>query len=202
MEPFETYILKRILVQVGGVIAIAAILGVFILAYNATYNNIVNLDQVADTRWANLGSDLRERYQGIPGLAAEIRPSLGSDTSSLDELLRNLSHWDSAAGGGDTGQISLATTGLEASLSSFVSDLKGHPELEASGRVQEFLGVLGRTMARASADQAGYNEGVRQYNLAISTFPGALWAADWGFGERDYFTARIGSGEPPPVPPG
>jgi len=202
MEPFETYILKRILVQVGGVIAIAAILGVFILAYNATYNNISNLDQAADGRWTRLGNDLQERYQGIPGLAGEIRPSLGPDTSALDELLKNLSRWDSAVGGGDTGQISLATTDLEASLSSFVSDLKGHPELEGSDRVQEFLGVLESTGARASDDEAGYNEEVQQYNQAISTFPGALWAPDWGFGEREYFTARIGNGEQIPVPPG
>ena len=36
MEPFNTFIWKKIFIQVGGVIAIATVLGGFVLAYNAT----------------------------------------------------------------------------------------------------------------------------------------------------------------------
>jgi LemA protein len=200
MEPFDTFILKRMLVQVGGVIAIAAILGGFVLAYNATYNNVVYLDQIADGRWRAVMGDLAERYRGIPELARDIRPSLGSDAPSLDEVTGNLGLWTSAVGGGNIGKISSATTDLEASLSSFTRVLERHPDLEASGEVMDFAGALGTTEARASADQERYNEAVREYNLAISTFPASLWAENWRFTRRDYFTARIGGREPPAVP--
>jgi len=199
MEPFDTFILKRMLVQVGGVIAIAAILGGFVLAYNAAYNNIVYLDRVADGRWTTVTGDLVERYGGISGLARDIRPALGSDAPAMDAVTGKLSLWTSAVEGGDMARISSATTALEDSIASFTLVLERHPDLEGSGEVGNFTEILEATRARASADEADYDEAVREYNLAISTFPAGLWVENWGFTQRDYFTARIGGREPPPI---
>jgi LemA protein len=202
MEPFPTFIWKRIFVQLGGVIAIAAILGGFVLAYNATYNNVSNLDQLADERWARITQDMMERYGGIQSLADDLRPSLGTDVSALDEVARNLSRWRTAFSEGEIGTINPATTNLEASLSLLTSVLKEHPVVLASREVQEFMATLGRTEERLSADRSSYNEGIQRYNEAISSFPASLWAYNWGFSQREYFTAGIGTGEIPPVPVG
>jgi LemA protein len=199
MEPFETFIWKRMLVQIGGVIAIAGILGGFILAYNATYNNVSNLDQLADDRWAVITRDMLERYGGIQSLADDLKPSLGPDASSLDEVVRNLSRWRSALRQGDIGTINPATTNLEASLSLLSRVLEEHPEVMASRGVQDFMATLEVTEGRISVDRSRYNDGIQKYNQAISSFPASLWTYNWGFSRRDYFTARIGTGEPPPV---
>lgn len=200
MEPFPTFIWKRIFVQLGGVIAIAAILGGFVLAYNATYNNVSNLDQLADERWARITQDMIERYGGIQSLADDLRPSLGSDVSALDEVARNLSRWRTAFNEGEIGTINPATTNLEASLSLLTSVLKEHPEVLASREVQDFTATLDVTEERLSAGRSSYNEGIQRYNEAISSFPASLWTYNWGFSQREYFTARIGTGETPPVP--
>lgn len=200
MEPFPTFIWKRIFVQLGGVIVIAAILGGFVLAYNATYNNVSNLDQLADERWARITQDMMERYGGIQSLADDLRPSLGSDVSALDEVARNLSRWRTAFNEGEIGTINPATTNLEASLSLLTSVLKEHPEVLASREVQDFMATLGRTEERLPAGRSSYNEGIQRYNEAISSFPASLWTYNWGFSQREYFTARIGTGETPPVP--
>jgi LemA protein len=200
MEPFDTFILRRMLVQVGGVIAIAAILGGFIVAYNATYAGVADLGRQADGGWAGITRDMAERYGPIPGLAADIRTSLGSDATALDEASRNLSHWEAAMTEGDMGRINRATTDLEDSLSRLTLILKGNPGIWSSGEVQDFLAILERTEANISAGQSRYNEGVRDYNRAITSFPAGLWTENWGFAPREYFTARIGSRGPPPVP--
>ena len=200
MEPFPTFIWKRIFVQLGGVIAIAAILGGFVLAYNATYNNVSNLDQLADERWARITQDMMERYGGIQSLADDLRPSLGSDVSALDEVARNMSRWRAALNEGGIGTINPATTNLEASLSLLTSVLKEHPEVLASREVQDFTATLDVTEERLSAGRSSYNEGIQRYNEAISSFPASLWTYNWGFSQREYFTARIGTGETPPVP--
>jgi LemA protein len=188
------------LVQIGGVIAIAGILGGFILAYNATYNNVSNLGQLADGSWARITQDMLERYGGIQGLADDLRPSLGPDASSLDEVVRNLSRWRSALQKGDIGTINPATTNLEAPLSLLSRVLEEHPEVMASREVQDFMATLEVTEERISADRSKYNDGIQKYNQAISSFPASLWTYNWGFSRREYFTARIGTGEPPPVP--
>jgi hypothetical protein len=200
MEPFETFIWKRIFVQVGGVIAIAIVLGGFILAYNATYNTVVNLDQLADDRWAMIASDMVDRYGGLLSLADDLRPSLGSDASYADEVGRNMSRWREALREGEIGAINLATTNLEASLSRFTMVLEVHPELVTSPEVQDFMINLDNTEGRILADRSSYNEVTQSYNRAISSFPASMWTYNWGFSRREYFTAGIGSREPSPVP--
>ncbi len=181
-------------------IAIAVVLGGFVLTYNATYNNVVGLDQLADGRWSLVTHDMEERYGGITALAADIRPSLGSDASALDEVSKNLTPWMTAFRNGDIGQINPATTNLEVSLTYLAVVLKEHPEIAASREVQDFMGTLGRTEVRMSDDRSGYNEAIQRYNQAISSFPASLWTYNWGFTRREYFTARIGNIAPPPIP--
>jgi LemA protein len=200
MEPFETFIWKRMLIQLGGVIAIAAVLGGFVLTYNATYNTVVNLDQLADERWAGITRDMVERYGGLPDLADDLRPSLGFGVSSLDEVARNLSRFKTALDKGEIGAINPATTNLEASITLLTGDLKEHPEVVASREVQDFMANLEVTEVRMSADRLGYNEAILAYNRAISSFPANLWTYNWGFSRREYFTARIGTAEPPTIP--
>jgi LemA protein len=200
MEPFTTFIWKRIFVQIGGVIAIAAILGGFVLAYNATYNTVVNLDQLADERWARIIEDMQERYGEIPVLVSYLGPSLGSDDPAVREVMRNLSHWNAALRERDIVKLNPATTDLEASLSYLATSLKDRPEIEASIGVQDFMETLEGTEQRLLADRSSYNEMVQGYNRAISSFPASLWTYNWGFSRREYFTARIGTTKPPPVP--
>jgi LemA protein len=200
MEPFTTFIWKRILIQVGGVIVIAVILGGFVLAYNISYNNAVNLDQQADEQWVRITHDLVERYGGIPALAEYLGSSMGSDVSALDQVTRNLSRWRVALSEGGIGKINTETTNLEVSITSLTMVLKGHPGIAASGGVRDFMSDLERTDADISADRLSYDEAVQLYNRAINSFPASLWASNWGFSWREYFTARIGTREPPPVP--
>jgi LemA protein len=200
MEPMDTFIAKRMLVQVGGVIAIAAILGGFTVAYNATYAGVANLEEQADARWAGITRDLAGRYAGIPGLAAGLGTSLGSDAPALEEVTRNLDRWNAAVSEGEMGGINRATTNLEDSLSHLTMVLKRHPQIAASGEVQDLLAVLEKTEGAISSDRSSYNEGVREYNRALSSFPASLWTENWGFARREYFTARIGSTGPLPSP--
>ena len=102
--------------------------------------------------------------------------------------------------GEDMGDINRATTNLEASLSSLAEAVEEHPDLAVSGEVKEFLAVLQATGEEVSADRLVYNEKVREYNRAIGSFPADLWTDNWHFTEREYFTAKIGDAEPPPVP--
>jgi LemA protein len=200
MEPMDTFIARRIFAQLGGIIAIAAILGGFIVAYNATYAGVANLEQEADARWEAITRDMAERYAGIPNATAGLGISPGSDAGALEDVTRNLGRWNEAISEGDMGRINRATTDLEESLSQLTLILKRHPGIAASGKVQDLLEVLERTEGAVSADRSSYNEGVREYNHALGSFPASLWTENWGFARREYFTARIGSTEPLPSP--
>ena len=204
MEPFdkplETIQLKRIFLQIGGVIAIAAILGLFILAYQGTYRTVETLDRRAGERWVAVTRDLQERYAGIPELSADLGPSLSPDDPSLTRVSRDLDLWEAAMSEGTMEDISRATTDLEESLLSLEEVLEESPSLAASGEAGEFLSALEATGERVSADRESYNEGSGEYNRALGSFPANLWTDNWRFSRREYFTAKIDGEEPPPVP--
>ncbi|HTY53269.1 MAG TPA: LemA family protein [Methanomicrobiales archaeon] len=192
MDPFATFMWKRIIIQIGAIVAIAAVLGAFVLAYNAAYNQVAGLDQIADERWARLSLDLQERYAGIPSLGRAIGPSLGADHPVLDEVMADLDRWEAAMGKGDLGKIDIATANLEDSISRLVTAMQNHPGIVASTVPREFLDGLKSTGEAIPGDRLSFNDGVMRYNQAISTFPASLWVENWGFPARGYFNASIG----------
>jgi len=60
--------------------------------------------------------------------------------------------------------------------------------------------TLEGTENRISTERMRYNEATRDYNRARRSFPGNIWAPGWGFEGREYFKAKVGAEEPPPVP--
>ncbi len=202
MRPFDTFILKRLFVQVGGIIAIAVILAVFLFSYNATYYTAMTLDRQADERWAGITHDLVERYRGIPALAAFLGPSLGPDTPALDQVSANLSRWNAALRDGGIGRLDPETANLEAALGHLDRVLERHPDVLWSLEVLRFREGLDRSGAVIEAERATYNEAVQRYNEAIGSFPATLWSENWGFAPRDSFTAEIWRRDAAPAAPG
>jgi hypothetical protein len=196
----DAYFLKRIFVQIGGVIAIAAILGTFLVAYNATYASVADLDRQAGERWAKLAGDLVERYRGIPGLLSFLGQPAGPGAPDLREVSGRFGTWEQAFSAGDTVQLSRATADLEASLAPVTAYLQEHPELAAGEEAREYLAALAATASEIAADRQSYNDAAHDYNLALNTFPGTLWADNWGFAPMNSFTAQVGNQESPPVP--
>ena len=55
------------------------------------------------------------------------------------------------------------------------------------------------TENRISVERKRFNDGVRDYNLTVKTFPGKFFAAIFGFGEKEYFESVEGSEVAPKV---
>jgi LemA protein len=202
MEPFEFFIGKRALFQLVSAITIAVIIGGFLLAYHWSYHSIADLDRQADERWVQVTRDLQERYGGIPGLVGYLGTSPVSGAPALGEVTRNLSAWREAMAEGGMGSVNPATANLEASLANLGTVLAGHPDIETSPQVQEYRATLRETGEQIPADRSAYNDAIGAYNREIGSFPASLWAYNWGFGLREYFTAAIGGAEPAPGPAG
>jgi len=59
--------------------------------------------------------------------------------------------------------------------------------------------TLEGTENRISTERMRFNEAVRDYNTAVKVFPANLWTPGWGFSNKSYFQAQVGSTEVPPV---
>jgi len=185
---------------IGIVLAIFAAIGIFVLLYFGTYNNMVGLEASVDEKWAQVQQELQRRYDLIPRVVNASKLYIQYEGSILEEITRLRSQWASAMQTGNMETIDNATGNLEGGLSRLIAVFEAYPDLEASQVVQDLMVVLEGTENRISTERMRYNEAVRDYNRTIKSFPGNMWASGWGFEKRGYFQAKVGAEEPPPVP--
>jgi len=187
-------------IAIGAVIAILAIVGGMILLYYGTFNNLVALEESVDEKWAEVQQELQRRYDLIPRVVNASKLYIQYEGSILENITRLRSQLASALQTGDMETVDNATDQMESALSNLIVSVEAYPDLKASQVVQDLMVTLEGTENRISTERMRYNEATRDYNRARRSFPGSLWALGWGFEGKEYFRAKVGAEEPPPVP--
>jgi LemA protein len=144
--------------------------------------------------------ELQRRYDLIPNVVKSAKLYITYEGSVLEEITRLRSQWAAASQSGDVDTVNNVTGELESSLSRLIVVFEDYPELEASQIVEDMMIELEGTDNRISTERMRYNEAVRDYNVAIKTFPSNIWAPGWGSDAKSYFEAKVGAKDPPQVP--
>jgi len=183
------------------IVAIIVVGVIFAVLYFGAYNNLVGLDESVDEKWAQVEQELQRRYDLIPRVVNASKLYIKYEGSILQNVTELRSQWAAAMQSGDVDAINDATGKLDSAVSNLIVVIReDYPELEAQKVVQDLIVELEGTENRISTERMRYNEAVRDYNRARRSFPANLWAAGWGFEGREYFEAKVGAAEPPPVP--
>ena len=187
-------------IAVGAIVAVLVVIGAFVVLYYGTYNNLVGLEESVDEKWAQVQQELQRRYDLIPRVVNATRLYLGYEASVFTEVTALRSQWAAALQTGDAETINNATGNLENGLSRLIAVVESYPDLKASQVMLGLISELEGTENRISTERMRFNEAVRDYNRAVKLFPANLWSGGWGFEKREYFQAKVGAEEPPPVP--
>ena len=187
-------------IAVGAIVAVLVVIGAFVVLYYGTYNNLVGLEESVDEKWAQVQQELQRRYDLIPRVVNATRLYLGYEASVFTEVTALRSQWAAALQTGDEEAINNATGNLENGLSRLIAVVESYPDLKASQVMLGLISELEGTENRISTERMRFNEAVRDYNRAVKLFPANLWSGGWGFEKREYFQAKVGAEEPPPVP--
>jgi LemA protein len=192
--------MKRTWLIIIVIVAALIIAGISALAYFMTYNNLVALEEGANEKFAQVEQELQRRYDLIPSVVNATKLYINYEGSVLEEITMLRSQWAAAVQSGNLSTINNATGELESSLSRLLVVVENYPDLKASEVVQDLMIVLEGTENRISTERMRYNEAVRDYNRAVRSFPANFFASGWGFEGKEYFSAKVGAEEPPPVP--
>jgi len=187
-------------IAIGILIALLAVAGIFVLLYYGTYNNLVGLEESVDEKWAQVEQELQRRYDLIPRVVNASKLYIKYEGSVLQEITTLRSQWAAAMQTGNIDTINNATGNMEGGLSRLIAVFEAYPDLKAVQVVQDLMIVLEGTENRISTERMRYNEAVRDLNRSVRVFPANLWSSNWGFEKREYFKAKVGAEEPPPVP--
>lgn len=179
--------------MVGGVFA-AIILGV--LWYISIYNGLIRMNEEVNGKWAQVETQYQRRIDLIPNLVATVEGAKDFEKSTLVELTKLRSQWQTAP----TVNTKVETANqIESTLSKLLLISENYPELKSNQNFLALQDELANTENKIAVERGRYNDAVKAFNARIKTFPASIVANRIGYADRPYFNAKPGAEEPPKV---
>jgi len=179
---------------------ILIIVGIVILGFlifGAPYNRLVQLDQQVQTQSAQVETVMQRRMDLIPNLVETTKGYVKHEEKVFGEIAEAQNAWAKAPPGSP--QRINAATQVEGIMGRFLTLVQAYPQLQANQDFQELMNELEGTENRISVERHRYNDVVRAYNTAVSSFPSMFYARMFGFKPRPYFEAEAGAKQAPKV---
>jgi LemA protein len=173
-----------IFIGIGVVAIIAIIIGVLYSIYFSGYNGAQSKDENVKKLGADVDAQLQRRYDLIPNLVESVKGYMQFESELLQNITRLRSDWQRAATVNDRVETS---NQIEQALSKIIFTYENYPELKSNQNLVRLMDELAGTENRIAVARTYYNDGVRDYNTHLRTFPnnmfnegGFLGAKPWG----------------------
>ncbi|MBI2673174.1 LemA family protein [Candidatus Woesearchaeota archaeon] len=176
-----------------------SIIGLVVLLifwYVTTYNSLVKLNEDTNNKWAQVETQYQRRVDLIPNLVSTVKGAAKFESSTLEEITRLRSQWQSASNIEEKVQTA---NQIESTLSKLLVVAENYPALKATQNFIALQDELSNTENKIAVERGRYNDVVRNYNAKIKTFPSNIIAKNFGFMEKTYFNAKPGTENAPGV---
>ncbi|MHB8584623.1 MAG: LemA family protein [Thermoplasmatota archaeon] len=178
-----------LLIVVGGVIVYAsggsllgwafAILLIILVAalLIGAYNRIIRFSNNIDNAWAQIDVQLKRRADLIPNLVETVKGYAGHEKTVLEDVTNARA---SLMNAGSRQDAMDANNMLGAALGRLFAVAEAYPNLKANENFLSLQDELSHTENKVAFARQHYNDTVLEYNNAVSTFPGNMYAGMMG----------------------
>ena len=172
------------------------------------YDVLVEKDQVAAEKWANVEAQLQRRHDLVPNLVATVKGSAAHEEQVLREVTEARSRAGSIKLTADDvtdpqkmAQLQKAEGELQSALSRLLVVQERYPDLKGNQAFHDLQVQLEGTENRILRAREEYNAAARDYNAELMKVGGAVLNKATGkpFKPRVYFTAAPESTAAPTV---
>jgi LemA protein len=188
------------LVVVGVVLALVIGWGIGI------NNQLVQLEQNVNEKWAQVQNVYQRRADLIPNLVETVKGFAKQEQTVLTDVTRARA---SASGVQLTPEalndpkalerFQAAQSQLSGALSRLLVTVEKYPELKSNQNFLALQSQLEGTENRIAVERRNFNTAVREYNTRLRLFPGSLVARFAGFQPKAFFEAAPDAATPPKV---
>lgn len=175
---------------------IVGVIVLIILFFVVGYNSLASKQIAVEQKAADIDTQLQRRADLIPNLVNTVKGFTEHETEVFDAVNAAREHLMSA---NTMGEKSAADAEVTEALGRLVAIAEAYPELKSDKVYVDLMDELAGTENRISYSRQEYNNAVADYNTAIRTFPGVLFANMFGFEKADLFTASEGADAVPEV---
>jgi LemA protein len=157
------------------------------------YNRLITLRNRTDNGWAQIGVQLRRRYDLIPNLVATVKGYAAHESETLEAVVQAR---DAAMSMQGIQEQSAAENQLSGTLKSLFALAEAYPDLKANASFLDLQDQLSDTEGKIAYARQFFNDSVMSYNMAIQQFPANVLAGIFGFIEKPYFEVEASAKEP------
>jgi LemA protein len=196
-----------------GTIALLAVLGGIVLLAillvswgTGVYNSLVKLDETVNQAWAQVQNQYQRRMDLIPNLVETVRGYASHEREVFEKVAEARSNAGKLQITSDVlnnpqafQRFQEAQGAISSALSRLLAVAENYPQLKANENFLQLQQQLEGTENRIAVERKRFNEVVQDYNVRVRTFPTAILAGMFGFGQKQYFQAEPGSEKAPKV---
>lgn len=197
-------------------IVFAVIVVVVLLIFvsgRSTYNSMVALEQGVDNAWAKVEVQYQRRMDLIPNLMETVKGYAAHESETFENVTRAragltdayneaaaLKEGATPANTESFDSYNAAQTALNRALSVYVNAVhEAYPDLKANTEFENLQVQLEGTENRIATERGRYTDVVKEYNVAVKSFPANIWAGIFGFSSKPQFKADEAAATAPKV---
>jgi len=189
--------------------AIILLVLIFSATIGGTYNSLVQLDQAAQSQWAQVENAYQRRADLIPNLVSTVKGAANFEQSTLtavtearakvgqvsSQAIENIARDPQAFA-----RFQQAQDGLSSALSRLMVVAEQYPQLKATQNFRDLQVALEGSENRIAVERMRFNEAAQAFNTKRNTFPTVIVASFFPkFQEKPYFKSTPGAEKPPEV---
>jgi LemA protein len=150
----------------------------------SNFNTLVAFKNRTKEAWADIDVQLKRRYDLIPNLMETVKGYAAHESGVFEKVTEARA----AAMGATTPEDKIAKeNALSQTLKSLFAVAENYPDLKASANFMELQRELTDTEDKIQAARRFYNGNVRDFNIAIESFPSNIVAAIFSFKQMALF---------------
>jgi LemA protein len=184
---------KVVIAAIAGAAIIAIIIGSLYGIYFSGYNAAQAKDENVIKLAADVDTQLQRRYDLIPNLVESVRGYMQFESELLQNITKLRTDWQRAPTVNDRVESS---NELETALSKLILTYEQYPDLKTDQTLVRLMDELAGTENRIAVARTYYNDGVRDFNTNLRTFPnnmfnesGFLGAKAWSMDQYPAYEA-------------
>lgn len=174
------------------VVSIIIVLGIPV----SGYNQLVTLEQTANSASSNIDTQLQRRSDLIPNLVNTVKGYAAQEKTIFTDIANARSR---LAGASNVQEQADADSQLSGALSRLLVVVENYPELKSNQNFRDLTIQLEGTENRIAIARQDYNTAVTNYNTKRRRFPSNIISSLFGFQEKPLYKASEGAKDVPPV---
>jgi LemA protein len=163
---------------------VIAIVAVILLYAAAVFNRLVRARNLVREGWSGIDVQLRRRTDLVPNLVEAVKGYAAHERGVLEEVTATRQTSMAAA---DVPSQAAAALALKGAIGRLMAVAEAYPQLKADENFRKLQDQLANTEDQLQMARRYYNGTVRDFNIAIETFPNALIARPAGFRDQPFF---------------